>query len=231
MSEQKQPASGLTYDEMSIALGALGMDEPELINALHRQPIEASDKRISRTKEAVQKALLELMNEQDFDSITIAAVARRANIDRKTFYLHYSTIDDVLDEILYVRATKIVKTLQTESIFSQGQGDLTGFLIQLSADLISSIPVTKEIIKHTSTERLLNKVEEVLTQTLLEQAEASGVEAGPYLVYYVTFTCAGVMAVYRRWLLSDSEVPLENLAQATSVIAYTGINGALNEQV
>ena len=57
------------------------------------------DKRIIKTKKAIYQALKELYLENDFEDISITQLTEKANIGRKTFYLHYSSIDDIVDEI------------------------------------------------------------------------------------------------------------------------------------
>ena len=54
------------------------------------------DRRVQKTRAAIQRAYIELLMEKKSMKMTITELARRANIDRKTFYLHYDTTDDVL---------------------------------------------------------------------------------------------------------------------------------------
>lgn len=56
------------------------------------------DRRVKRTKEAILGAVLSLITEKDYRKISISEVARRADIDRKTFYLHYTGVEQVLTE-------------------------------------------------------------------------------------------------------------------------------------
>lgn len=53
------------------------------------------DKRISRTRELLQKALIELIREHGYDAITIQEIADRANVGRTTFYLHYNSKEEL----------------------------------------------------------------------------------------------------------------------------------------
>src|SRR5215207_4763884 len=55
-----------------------------------------TDRRVKRTREVLQKALIELMSERGYDTITIQDIVDRANIGRTTFYLHYSSKDELL---------------------------------------------------------------------------------------------------------------------------------------
>ncbi|MCU4989832.1 TetR/AcrR family transcriptional regulator [Bacillus cereus] len=58
------------------------------------------DRRITKSKEAIKKAVIELMSDKNFDDITIQDIADRANVNRGTIYLHYSDKFDLLDKII-----------------------------------------------------------------------------------------------------------------------------------
>jgi AcrR family transcriptional regulator len=53
------------------------------------------DRRISRTRNTLGDALIELMRDQPFDSITVQQVLDRARVSRSTFYTHYRDKDDL----------------------------------------------------------------------------------------------------------------------------------------
>lgn len=54
-----------------------------------------TDRRVQRTRELLQKALIELISERGNNAITIQDIADRANVGRTTFYLHYSSKDEL----------------------------------------------------------------------------------------------------------------------------------------
>ena len=54
-----------------------------------------TDRRVQRTRELLQKALIELISERGYDAITIQDIVDHANVGRTTFYLHYSSKDDL----------------------------------------------------------------------------------------------------------------------------------------
>jgi AcrR family transcriptional regulator len=53
------------------------------------------DRRIRRTRDTLGDALIQLMQEQPFDSITVQQVLDRAGVSRATFYTHYRDKDDL----------------------------------------------------------------------------------------------------------------------------------------
>lgn len=57
------------------------------------------DRRTAYTKNTVKDAMLELLAEMPFEKITVAALCRRADIVRTTFYLHYDSLTDVIKEL------------------------------------------------------------------------------------------------------------------------------------
>ena len=54
-----------------------------------------TDRRAQRTRKTLQETLIELMGEKPYDAITIQDIADRADIGRTTFYLHFSTKDEL----------------------------------------------------------------------------------------------------------------------------------------
>ena len=58
-----------------------------------------SDKRVIRTKKAIKAALFRIMEEKDISSISISELTQEANVNRRTFYTHYRSITEILDEI------------------------------------------------------------------------------------------------------------------------------------
>ena len=67
------------------------------------------DPRIKRTRQLLQRALMELMAEKSFQAITVQDIAERATVNRVTFYAHFAdkyalleyTIREMIKQQLY----------------------------------------------------------------------------------------------------------------------------------
>lgn len=57
------------------------------------------DRRIIKSQQAIKKAVIELMAEKNFDQITIQDISDRADVSRRTMYLHYADKYDLLDKL------------------------------------------------------------------------------------------------------------------------------------
>ena len=50
------------------------------------------------TASLMDEALLLLLEQKEFDAITVKEVCQKAGVNRSTFYLHYETMNDLLEE-------------------------------------------------------------------------------------------------------------------------------------
>ena len=48
----------------------------------------------------MNQALIELLNKKEYEFITIKEICVKAGVNRSTFYLHYETKEDLLEECL-----------------------------------------------------------------------------------------------------------------------------------
>jgi AcrR family transcriptional regulator len=80
------------------------------------------DRRIVKTKEAINKAFLELFSEKEFEQITINDISERANVNRGTVYLHYIDKYDLLDKCIDDHLNKLIAFCSLNEI---NQGKIT----------------------------------------------------------------------------------------------------------
>jgi AcrR family transcriptional regulator len=87
------------------------------------------DARVRRTRDALGDALVALMQEKPFDTITVQDVLDRAKVGRSTFYAHFSDKDDLLmsdaeeffesiANVLSVRGDKSDRVFPVKEFFS-----------------------------------------------------------------------------------------------------------------
>ena len=58
------------------------------------------DLRITKTENLIREAFLSLIEEKGFSNITITDLSKKANINRKTFYAHYETKEELHEKII-----------------------------------------------------------------------------------------------------------------------------------
>ena len=72
--------------------------------------METVDRRINKSKNALKKALLQLMKEKAFKRITITQIVNLADLNRGTFYKHYSYKEDLLDDVIHDVISNLIES-------------------------------------------------------------------------------------------------------------------------
>lgn len=81
-----------------------------------REKEKQIDRRVVRTREALQKALLDVLAEkQDYAAITISDITRKSNIRRATFYDHYASKEELLQTMIQLSCAEIIDHLTIAS--------------------------------------------------------------------------------------------------------------------
>ena len=63
-------------------------------------PQNIPDRRVQKTRKLLQEALINLVAEKGYDSVTIQEILDDANVGRSTFYAHFQDKEQLLHSIL-----------------------------------------------------------------------------------------------------------------------------------
>lgn len=82
-------------------------------------PKKRIDPRIQHTREILGDALVELLHEKPFDTITVQQVLDRAGVSRSAFYQHYRNKEDLfvsdIEEFFELMATLVLRRQETSA--------------------------------------------------------------------------------------------------------------------
>ncbi len=96
----------------------------------------------ARTKYNIRQAFIDLLQRKEMDNITITELAKSANIDRKTFYLHYDTTFDVYHDIIDDVSNQLDDILKQQNDF-----DFFIFFAHFSTSRYSFYRKTKKLAR------------------------------------------------------------------------------------
>ena len=87
--------------------------------------MSTQDRRITKTRKAIYTAFLQLLNQKNFETITVQEIIDLADVGRSTFYSHYESKELLLDELcrylfhhLFEREENITTEAYLAHIFS-----------------------------------------------------------------------------------------------------------------
>ena len=177
----------------------------------------SEDLRVRKTKEAIRTAFQGMICEMDYDPLTVKELTARAQINRKTFYLHYNSLDDLLAELQEEIAAQFLQREVSYGNMEEIQ-DLIRLFFQQAADL----PLLHERMICSGSYR---PVWEAVNQRIMDHRRATnrGVfgldEYAENLVF--AYYGANSAILYRQWVADGKQLPLEELIQmAIRLICY-----------
>ncbi len=175
-------------------------------------PQTKTDRRIVKTKAAIENALIRLLKEKDLSKITISAIALEADINRKTFYLHYSSVNELFDEIISNRIMNIIKDLQCQHRENPTEFLLADIATHLCLTLHHSAQNYPEIYQHIPLVHVFNLALDPLSDAIIKERRQENLAEIENLEYYLRFAFAGAFSVYHNWLAEKTDLSADEIA-------------------
>ena len=181
---------------------------------------ENMDRRVKRTHAAIMEAYFELVKDKRTTRVTISDIARQADIDRKTFYLHFDSVDQILDAYIDQRIEYLDSLLEQYHFFD------VPFNVENIYQIIEEaqdrdIEYLKVLSSSDSYNELWERAQKKISEKAIEinrgRLNCSEKELHLLSDYFVS----GVTNVYRKWLNGDyGEDEHEMLALMTRITEH-----------
>lgn len=181
------------------------------------------DRRVTHTKAALTRALFSLLEEKEFNKITVTELTRRADMDRKTFYLHYQTVGEILEEFYQEELKRLEEAVERERIFGE-RLDVQGFFRVLTETMEGNVTLYRQLAKGPAYTAFERQLTQRLCQDIGELFRNRMALPDGERQLYSAFYAAAVMAVYRAWLKGELDMDEETLAQRVGQVVAGGLN-------
>lgn len=175
-----------------------------------------TDRRVLRTRRAIRDAFHELVVERGLDNVTISELARRADIDRKTFYLHYDSVYDLVNheanELLGRALAAVEATKSSEmSADTAPEVEIRAFFGEVNAILEEDLELYRRIASSFSIEFVMGIIREPLERAMYPHLKESGLSAAEIDLLCRLYVSGAVIA-YGSWLREGGALPIERVA-------------------
>lgn len=191
------------------------------------KPETKTDRRVLYTKMFLKESLLELMKEKPVDKITPTELCRHANINRNTFYTHYYSVRDVLEELELEFSNQIVESLSTR--FSASEYDV--MLQEICRIIYDRRDFCKILLSENGDTAFFNNVIGLGKPFVVAQWRDAGIDLPDEdMEMFFSFIVNGSVAIIRMWAASDMKQTPEYIAQLIRITAYGGIDGMINSK-
>ena len=175
------------------------------------------DMRVKRTLKSVQEAFYGLAQEMSLDQITITNLTQRASINRKTFYLHYKSMDDLLETVSEESYNNIMEALKPNIVAGNVESCIRTFFQYLNnctgIQRILLCDPKNQAFCHQVIGRVLHSD---IFQTLYQKTPFPSLTES-----YMT----SLATIYQTWLI-EKPINIEELIQYTTALINGGFKAA-----
>lgn len=159
--------------------------------------------------------------EMDYEQISIKELTKRANINRKTFYLHYNTLDDMLREVQNELAQAFID--RTKGL--ERPRDLD----KITREFFLSHEELGRLGERITCSGSYHYISRRITNDIMEQVWKED-KSNPYIQnIYMTYVSQSTLAIYKQWGADGKKIPLEDIIQLTIKLVCNGANGMAQE--
>ena len=172
-----------------------------------------TDRRIQRSRRNIRNAFFELIQKKDLDEITVKELSDLADVDRKTFYSHYSSVYDVLNEF----ENELGEEIKDMLLNCDPKALEKDFMFGITEIMEAHIDFYRHVSSDIACSFMYNQCESLLREAIVQyflsytNAEKHRLE----IEVYSNYLAAGICGVYTTWL-ANPNMELEQLIQYTT---------------
>jgi len=178
---------------------------------------DKQDRRSQRTRHLLGEALVELIREKDYNTITVSDIIDRANIGRSTFYAHYHDKDDLLvgelDRVIEVLSRHIPD--QEESPFFPSLG--------LFRHVGEEYELYKALLWGSGIDLLIKHLQKSLSKRIEQGLQESGKEFNVPLPILASFIAGSFLTLLKWWLENKMIYSPEEMDEIFKRLTMAGI--------
>ncbi|UOQ45763.1 TetR/AcrR family transcriptional regulator [Halobacillus salinarum] len=183
----------------------------------------AVDRRVHKSKDALKAALLQLMKASDFSKITITEIVQHADLNRGTFYKHYHTKEELLEEMIDDVLEDLVRSYRAPYVHADKfvMEELTSSKVKIFEHVYSYADFYRSIVTANVIPGFQNKICEVLKKLNREDLvliDSANDINGDFLTSYYSYALFGLIL---EWIHSDFKyTPAYMAEQLIQILSY-----------
>lgn len=189
--------------------------------------LDKVDRRIERTRNAIINAFKEMIIDKEFKEITIKELAERANINRKTFYLHYKSMEEILFDLTVELSDQIFESLNEKGFFDENTYDINILIDCIEKILNSNYELTRKIVSANSYRFFSRNIKDIVKDSFIRKVK-NKVKLSPYMMNLLgDYVGSGLAKLLKNWFVDHGELTSKELAELASVIIFADIKAGL----
>ena len=171
-----------------------------------------------RSRKLIQRALADLLHEKPLNKITVTDVVRQAEINRGTFYAHYTDIPDVIHHVINDIFSSIREQVLDAPI---SMADLShAVLTHIQSILDSDLDFFRKVMASSASVLMEQELVKLVVDYLIQNEEKFSSQNQEHDQYLLTirFCAGGLTNLYREWMAGSIELSLDELTKRAEML-------------
>lgn len=185
-----------------------------------------NDRRVEKTRNAIINAFKEMIIEKDFNGITIKELAERANINRKTFYLHYESMEEILFDVTVELSEQVFESLNNKGFFDPNVIGITPLIETINELINSNYELTRKLISANSYRFFSRNIKDLIKDAVIRKIKKH-IDMSEYKMNLVgDFIASGLSKLLKDWF-ENQQLTINEVSAFASNLIYGGIKGII----
>lgn len=177
---------------------------------------KAEYKSAIRSRKLIKKAVVDLLYEKPLDKITVTDVVKRADINRGTFYAHYTDISSVLDSLVEDAFSTLELTLR-ESPAGETPDPLS-LLTRIQEIFERDLEFYRKVLTVNVSTAILERLRDFSLNYMAEHEKDFSNCSHDSYTFIITFFSDGLVMMYRDWFAGHLPLTLNELTQKAAEV-------------
>ena len=185
-----------------------------------------SESKYFNTAQLMDEALIELLSKKDYEFINVKEICEKAGVNRSTFYLHYETMNDLLNETCEYINKEFMKNFDVSpkdfigNIPSEDPSDLIlinrEYLIPYLTFFKNNKKIYKAALNNASTLKAEDQLSSLYKYVLKPIFDRFSIPEGDQK-YWLAYHIHGITAIVNEWVKDDCEDDITHIADVIIV--------------
>ncbi len=181
-----------------------------------------------RSKRLIREAYVSLMQQKEADKISVSDIVRLADLNRGTFYAHYTNPNDVRDEIADEIFQKISEILENFT-FTNFLANPLPFFENIEKLISENMKYYKDILCYTLSIDFVSKLKKTLIDRIsTDDSIPESTKTNPHFIIGLDLFAGGVISLYSDFIQGTLNVTISQLSEALVRLTVDGSKPILN---
>ncbi len=190
--------------------------------------IEKKDRRYLRTQTMLKRQFLNMLEKQPVEKISVTRLCREADVNRTTFYAHYTDVYNLLADIEQDCIHKIMELYEQILNGSDLPEQVMCIVLQYIRENRAILSVIlKQKNRNAFWNTINDKIQELFRLKTMQKYQLPRQMSQEQYNDLILFLSNGFYAIYSKWLQNDCSESIDELSEFTTKISIGCIESVL----